>query len=284
MHPHSPQLYVQLFKDAYKLKSISRISKDKAGLFGSVSHYDEAKRTSSPLTGDLYRFSVINLEGDWFNIQTNQNAEENELVGIKIPEHLKPNSSRFSYLFFPESHVLFYESYYDGHSLGNHSVLKLIEGILNKAELNEKYGIVDVTVIPSKEKLSEALNIARMDKLVMEIKRPNPDDLKKAERKVFERLDSQSIAKYSQELVAIPGTSISPDSETKTLAHIAAKNGSVAVKGRDLSDHPVEYTTVNHPWEHTEYYDPKIENAYNTFTNTVFQFREEVENWIKDDE
>ncbi|NMG04926.1 DUF4747 family protein [Azoarcus taiwanensis] len=150
MHPHSPDLYAQLIKDAKKLKCFSRLSKDKAGLIASVYYHDKSKGRSSPLTGDLYRFSDIDLEGNWFNTQTNQHAEENDLKGVSIPEHLKPNSSRFSYIFFPETHVLFYESYYDGHSLSNRSVLKLIEGSLNDPRLVQKYGVVDVTVIPSR--------------------------------------------------------------------------------------------------------------------------------------
>lgn len=284
MHPHSPEDYVQLFKDAKNLKCFARMSKDKAGLIASVNYHDKSKGKTSALRGDLYRFSNIDIEGSWFNTQTNQHAEETELNSVVIPEHLKPNSSRFSYIFFPESHVLFYESYYDGHSLGSRSVLKLIEGALNDPRLVNKYGVIDVTVIPSREKLSMALSISRMDKLTMLIKRPNPDNHKNAERRVLQRLNSQNVAKYRHELVSIPGTSITPDPDTKTLAHVAARNGLVEVKGRDQTDHPVEYTTEDHPWKHSEYYDPGVETAYNTFANSVFQFKEEVEGWIEDDE
>ncbi len=284
MHPHSPLHYAQLFREAKKLRCVSRMAKDKAGLIASTHYYDKSKGKTSAITGDLYRFSQIDLEGSWFNTETNQHAEDDELEGVNIPEHLKPNSSRFSYLFFPESHILFYESYYDGHSLGTQSVLKLIEGVLNNPVLMDKYGIIDVTVIPSKEGLSKALSIPRMDKLTMLVKRPNPDNHDNAERKVLKRLNAQNISKYKHEMVSIPGSSITPDEDTKTLAKVAARNGSVEVKGRDAQDHPVEYKTQNHPWKTNEYYDPNVETAHDTFANAVFVAKDEIEGWIKDNE
>jgi len=282
MHPHSPLDYVKLFKDARKMECFSKMSKDKAGLIAKVNYQDKSKGKTSPITGDLYRFSHIDTNGNWFNTLTNQHAEEDELDAVNIPEHLKPNSSRFSYLFFPESHVLFYESYYDGHTLGSQSALKLIEGVLNDERLVKKYGVVDVTIIPCKENLSEALSIPSMNKLTMLIKRPNPDGLKKAEQKVLNRFNAQNIAKYKHELVAVPGISLEPDEDTKTLANIAAKNGSVGVIGRDQQDHPIEYKTENHPWTIAEYYNPKIETAYNTFSNAVFKARQYIESWVED--
>jgi len=280
MHPHSPQHYVQLFKDAKIMKCFARLSKDKAGLIATANYLDKSKGKTSALTGDLYRFNDIDLQGNWFNTQTGQHAEEEDLERVSIPEHLKPNSSRFQYLFFPESHVLFYESYYDGHTLGHRNAKKLVEGALNDPRLVEKYGNIDVTIIPSREELSKAMEIPRMDRLTMLIKRPNPDNHKKAERKVLERLNAQNVSEYQSELTSIPGSSIEPDPETKALSEIAARNGTVQVKGRDSKGHPVQYNTVDHPWSHSEYYDPEVETAYNTFENTVIHVREDVEHWI----
>lgn len=285
MHPHSPKTYVKLFKDAQKMKCFSKMAKDKAGLIASANYHDKEKGKTSAIRGDLYRFSHIDTEGNWFNTLTNQHAEDGELDEVNIPEHLKPNSSRFSYLFFPESHVLFYESYYDSHSLGSHSALKLIEGVFNDERLVKKYGVVDVTVIPCKESLSEALSIASINKLTMLIKRPNPDNHKEAEQKVLKRLNTQNIAKYKHEIVSVPGMGLDLDKDSKTLAEIAARNGTVEVKGRDREDHPIEYKTKDHPWEHAEYYDPNVETAYNTFASCAFNKKNEVESWVteKDD-
>jgi hypothetical protein len=283
IHPHTLLKYVQLFKDAKRLKCFSRIAKDRAGLIASVGYIDRTKGETSPITGDLYRFTQLDLNGNWFNTDTNQHAEEGELDAVSIPDNLKPNSSRFSYIFFPESHILFYESYYDGHKIGHESALKLIHGVLNSEKLIDQYGTVDVTTIPSKEALTKALAIARMDKLTFLIKRPNPDTNEKSEREVLRRLNAQNVAVYKHEMRSISGQSIEPDTDTKKLANIAAKNGMVEVKGRDKVGHPVEYKTQNHPWSHSEYYDPKIGTAFYTFSNTVFNVRNEVENWTGDD-
>ena len=233
MHPHSPEKYIQLLRHVSKQKLTSRINQNTAGLIAGVRYYERSKWNSQVVTGDLYRFGNIDWTSEWFNTKTSQTAEEDDLKGVKIPNHLKPNASRFSYLFFSQSHLLFYESYYDGNSIGHTTVQKLLRGIFDHESVLEKYGEIDVTTMPSREKLNQALKIDRMDRLFMSINRPNPDDLSAAERRVMRRLQAQNVKRHEHELIAIPGTGIEPDETTKELAKIASRNGVVTVKGKD---------------------------------------------------
>ncbi len=273
MQPHKPESYVKLFQDAKRFRCLSRISKDKSGIIASAMYLNKDKGKTSPLTGDIYRFTDIDLKGSWFNFETNEHAKDNELDSVNIPENLKPNSSRFSYIFFPESHILFYESYYDGHSLGNKSALKLIEGVLNNEKLVEKYGVIDVTVIPSKEKLKEAMSIYDMNKLTMLVKRPNPDDHSSAEEEVLKRLASQNVKEYRHQLIAVSGESIKPDNETTILTLVASNNGYVTVNGKNEDGIPVEYKTTDHPWTDVDYYDPDIQTGFGAFSSKILRLR-----------
>jgi hypothetical protein len=279
MHPHKPEMYAKLFRQAQKLKCASRIAGDKAGLIASANYINKDDGPSSAMTGDLFRYTNIDLKGDWYNTLTNELAKEDDLAGVSVPEHLKPNSSRFSYIFFPDTHTLFYESYYDGHTLGPTSAQKLISGVFEDPRIQDKYGVIDVTVIPAKEELEKALAIFQLEKLEMTVTRPNPDNHQKAEQRVLRRLNAQNIAKYQHQMSSIPGQSIKPDKDTTTLAKIAAKNGNVTAKGKDQQNHPVNFQTEDHPWVLTDYYDPELESAYETFKNAALDSHAELADW-----
>lgn len=281
MHPHSPIKYVELFKKVKNLKNIQRIHSDKYGMLTSVNYLDRKNGETSPITGDLYRFTNINVDGDWFNIDTYDKAEENELGEVKIPKNLKPNSSRFSYLFFPEDHLMFYESYYDSHSLGPSNAVKLIERLFNQPDVTDKYGKIEVTHVPCVDELSKALGMNRLERLDLHINRPNPDDQSDAERKFLKRMNKLRVAEQTQEYKAIPGESIELDEELKTLTNIAARNGEVSAKGKDDLLKPVTYSTSTHPWTDKFYYDPNIESPFDMFVIKALDVKDEILSWFK---
>lgn len=281
IHPHSPIKYVELFKKVKNLRNIQHIHSDKYGMLTSVHYLDREKGETSAITGDLYRFTNIKLDGDWFNTLTHDKAEDNELGEVKIPPNLKPNSSRFSYLFFPESHLMFYESYYDGHTLGANNALKLVDQLFNDPAITERYGRVETTLIPCVDELSKALGMKKLERLDLQITRPNPDDQSSAERRVLRRMNKLKVAEQKQEYKAIPGESIEVDEELKTLAHIAAKNGKVAAKGKNELSKPITYSTSKHPWSAKVYYDPNIESSFEMFVIKALSVKDEILSWIK---
>lgn len=284
MHPHSPERYVDLFKKVKNLKKMQHIRSDKYGMLTSVQYLDKKKGKTSPITGDLYRFTNIKVDGDWFNIDTYDKAEDDELGEIKIPNNLKPNSSRFSYLFFPEDHLLFYESYYDSHSLGPSNATKLVESLFNQQEITAKYGKIEVTHIPCIDALSKALGMKKLERLQLHISRPNPDDQSKAERKFLRRMNDLKVAEQKQEYKAQSGESIELDEELRTLTNIAARNGEVAAKGKDELSKPVTYSTSKHPWSDKIYYDPGVESAFDMFVLKALEVKDGILSWFKKQE
>ncbi|WP_113905672.1 DUF4747 family protein [Aliidiomarina celeris] len=281
MHPHSPIKYVELFKEVKNLRNIQHIHSDKYGMLTSVNYLDKKKGETSPITGDLYRFTNIKVDGQWFNIDTYDKAEEEELGEVKIPKNLKPNSSRFSYLFFPEDHLLFYECYYDGNKLGPTNATKLVDRLFNQQEINDKYGKIEVTHVPCVDALSKALGMKKLEKLDLHITRPNPDDQSDAERKFLKRMNKLKVAEQKQEYKAIPGESIELDEELKTLTNIAAKNGEVSAKGKDELSKPVFYSTSKHPWIDKLYYDPNVESPFDMFVLKAMEVKDEILSWFK---
>jgi len=282
MHPHSPQKYIDLLRAASRKKLVKNIQSDKYGMITSANPLDKEKYGElGPLYGDIYRFTQIDKSADWFNTDTIDSAKDEEIKEISIPDNLKPNSSRFSYIFFPKEHIMFYEQYYDGHSFGSRSASTLIDRVLNDPYLANRFGKIDVTPIPSVDKLNKALGMKKLERLDLIIRRPNPDEQSAAEQEVLKRMNDLNIAEQEQEYKAIPNKSIKIDKELKILSNIAAKFGSVLAKGRDEEDRPIEYKTSEHPWKDKFYFDPSVELGSDMFISKVLSVKDEVLSWFK---
>jgi hypothetical protein len=262
MQPHSPTKYVELIRAASRLKKPAKIFGDQFGLLVGARKLDTAS-DASPICGDLYT-------------STNQFASLDELEDVKLPEYLKPNSSKFSYVFYPQNHILIYEGYYDGNTLSPSNVVRFFENMFNAQTIKRRFGKIDVTHEPETDALDKALRMKHKDKISMIIKRPNPDDLAGAEREVLKRLRAINAEKQEISYKAANADGLELDQEIETLARVAARNGDVYVKGRDIENRPQEFSTKEHPLLETEYYDPGSELPFSVFNAIAERVKNEI--------
>lgn len=281
MQPHTPQKYIDLFKAVNKLGSAVHIAGDQYGLLAGVFKVDTGKKYPCPINGDIYRFTNINKNSQWFNTLTNGFATDNEVDGVVIPEYLKPNSTRFSYIFYPEQHLVFYESYFDGNCMGPSKATKFFQNLFSQEVIVKKFGKIEVTHIPDKSELEQALSIPIKEKISFKLTVPNSDSLAKAERLFMKRMNKMNAETFDASYKAKRGLSIELDEDLTQMAYISAKNGSCSIKGRGHDARPVEYTTAKHPFQHTQYYDPDIESAYESFLREATSLKDEVLKWFR---
>tara|TARA_Y100000310_G_scaffold269994_1_gene283563 strand:- start:1135 stop:2028 length:894 start_codon:yes stop_codon:yes gene_type:complete len=266
MKNHTPERYLELFRDAFKLKTPVNISGDQYGLLANLAKLEKAQKEPGPITGDIFKYTNINNNAQWFNTSTNDFASDDEVGKINIPENLKPNSARFSYLFFPKQHLFFYEGYYDGNSFGPTNAERFVKRLLNTPDLLEKYGVINVTHVPDHDKVVDALKLKHKERIDLMVKRPNPDNHARAERKVMQRMGAMNVESFSQTYKAVQDGSIDVDDDLETMAHISAKNGYFKIKGKDDANKPVAYSTDNYPLQDKSYYDPDVELAFELFS------------------
>lgn len=138
IQPHTPETYISLFRDAYQLKRPANVHGDQFAILSAVYKLERDQKEPGPITGDIFKFTNINLASQWFNIETNDFATEEEVNDVNIPENLKPNTSRFSYIFFPEQHLFFYEGYYDGNTLAPSNAVSVPRKSIHAARDNEQ--------------------------------------------------------------------------------------------------------------------------------------------------
>ena len=243
IHPHSREMYVDLFRMAFKLKQSVKLRGSDYGMIGSFKYNPE----SETITGDIYKFLSIDLSKPWFDSEKLQKAEDEDLEELNIPAKLKPNLETFSYIFYPQGHHLFVTTYSDGNTLGPKQVKRLFDVLLSSTEIVAAYDNVDVTIEPMTESLEQIFKIPYLSRLTIRVTRPNPDDLGDLEEEVFERMDEEHVSKEERVLTGIRGQSIEPSDTTKRLAQVAASNGYVKGHGRGMDNSAIEISTLKHP-------------------------------------
>jgi len=270
MHqPHSPQRYVSLFHDAKKLGQLVRLGSLHGTMLGSLSGVKEYTK-GAVLTGEIYRFVKLDANEPWFNIETLEEATENEVDGIKIPSHLLPHLQRIEFVFRPDVHELWFVSQDRDDRLGPQAAAKFFQSLFDRLVDSGKYPRVEVTAVPDHETLDQMLSLRKVEKLTIELKRPNADDAAKEEARWLKQLEKQKARKMTVELVAEKGDSVVPDEETRSLATVASKNGNVSVVGRNELGTRVEESTKAKPLMKPALVDSELETSLDVLRRAAF--------------
>lgn len=281
IHPHTPEKYLQLFNAARKIKSSVRLRGDQFGRIGVIHKLARDQEEPGPIVGEIVKFTNIDIEGEWYDIESKDVATDKDVAEINIPERLKPNLSRFSFIFFPDDHILIYEGYYDGKSLSANFAEKLFELALNHPDLTSGFGQVFVSHIPEVNAIDKMLELKGVTNLTLITKRPNPDDLKITEKRVHDRLKRLNAAQEERVIKACNGKELLLDKELKLEAKVAAKNGTVEIKRYNEAGKKEELSTKDHPMRKVDYYNPKSESPFEVLRDMAFNLKKEINAWIK---
>lgn len=256
IQPHSPQKYISLFKAAEDTKKAIRVSGDVyLQLVRGIFHID-INNPENGIYGDIAKYVDIPPDTKWLNLDTEAEAEENDLKAVSIPENMKPNYNPFAFVFYPKTHQFFYESRNGNYRLSPKYVEKLLRGVFQLPEIEKRFGKVDVTVIPQDDTVEQILSIHKLTTLSLRLTRPNPDDFGDDEE-ILEILDSQNIGVQDVVNKAVKGRTIKPSSVTKKLARVASRNGYVEGSGYDNEGNPVSDSTKSHPFTLGYAYQPE---------------------------
>lgn len=263
MDNHDPNAYSSLFQNAFRLKKQVNIRGTTWGLLCAQSKVKDIKADVPALSGDIFKFTQIREDADWLNLNTNDFATDADLAEINLPENLKPNSTRFTYFFFPESHTLVYEAYYKGNELTPNTAVDFFHKLLNSIELQKDFGEINVIHFPEKEAVQKALQLKNKRSIHMVIN--NPNAFGDVEKKYLKKAEQRKIAKVETTVTAKKGESIKLDQELRNEAKIAANNGSLVVKGSDGKGTPRIISTENMPFIKHDYFDIKNTLPYDAF-------------------
>lgn len=261
MHtPHSPQGYVDLIVHARRKKKIFRQGEVHALMLGSLIGTKSAL-ASNELRGEVFRFVNVNADEPWFNTQTNEQASDEEVAALNIPENLRAHMQRIEFVFYPKEHELWFISRDGSNRLGPSRAARFFKLLLDDVTISRELPDVEVTVIPDKTALEQMFKVFQLNKIVMQFKRPNPDDAADIQARIMGRMEAQKVKTMNEELIAARGQSIKPDAQTLEESKVAALNGFVEVHGKDADGLPVHESTVDKPLRLSVRVNTNIETA-----------------------
>lgn len=280
-HPHSQQNYVKLFFALGKLEHPVKLRGDCYATISHVGYQDKTDKPNSPIIGEIVKYTNIDKDAEWYDIKSQDVATEEDLVHVKsLPDHLKPNMSKFSFIFYPDTHLLIFESLYDQKPLSPNYAHTLFDSLCERTEISAIFGDVTVTIVPQMHEIDAILSMSGLYYLRMITTRPNPDQLTKTEGKVKARL--ANINAYSEERIikASRDNELRLDDVLKLEAKVAAKNGSVDLKRKNESGKTEPFNTKEHPLMEDNFYDPAVSSSYDELVRVGRELKERITNWI----
>jgi hypothetical protein len=158
--PHSPGRYVALIQSIFRMKEPVRVRGDEHLMLSSI---DVTKQYEGYITGSLARFTVIDMEMPWFNIENLGPANVEMQESIFIPQELRPNYRAFLFYYDLNKHVFVFEHASPGESLSASLVFKFFTEITLRKSIFEEFQNVAVSLIQSEEGLQEILDLKKFD-------------------------------------------------------------------------------------------------------------------------
>jgi hypothetical protein len=249
VHPHTPAHYSRLWSALFELKRAIDIGRDQALMIGAIEQIDP-KKPEAGYMGLLFRFTTIDKNKGWFNLESGVEADPDTVKReVKIPDNLRPNLSTFHYRLFPKSHRLVIENKNaNGDSLGAAAVEKMITHLAADPKISKTFKNIDATMEQSEEHIDDILTGKVLKRLIITVKRPNPDDdSDDDERHVLGELLEEKVRTKTIALSALSGQSIRPSPRTKRFARVAKSNGRVQAIEETADGKRVPVSSKSHP-------------------------------------
>lgn len=261
MHsPHSPQGYVDLLRRALRRRRVFGQGEIHALMLGSLTGANSAVEANE-ISGEIFRFVKVDVDAPWFNTVTNEQASEDEIAELSIPSNLRAHMQQIQFIFFPREHELWFVSKDGRARMGPQRVEAFFQKLLDDAAASLDGQQVEVTALPDKAALNEMLKLPHLERILMQFKRPNPDDAADIAGRIMERMEKQNVARINEELIGARGVALKPDALTVAEAKVAARNGRVEVRGKDAEGLTVRESTDEKPLRVVASVDSDVETA-----------------------
>ncbi|MEM9310903.1 MAG: DUF4747 family protein [Pseudomonadota bacterium] len=218
----------------------------------AINYYDQESNI-----GVISKYTEIEIDGEWFDLQTFDVANEFALDELNIPEHLRPNLSQYWFTLVPELHLFVFSSYSESKSLSANLVSRYFEGALNWNEIVEQFGYVESDIVQSYDEVEKILALDSLVEIDLLIRQPNPDEMDEGlAKEIKERIKQQKADELREILRSKTRNRIEPNERTKKLGALAAENG--RLKARAIENGVMrDYDTTETPLHVAETYGPE---------------------------
>lgn len=228
----------------------------------ALTHFNEQDGT-----GTFSKYSEIDIDGKWFNIDDFNIADQEDVEKVQIPSHLRPNYSAFRFSLSEELHVIAFETYADSKSVSARSIERFFREVLDLDNIQSVYGYVEADVVRSYVEVDKLVNLPDLRELRIIIRRPNSDDVSSdLAAEIEQSLKEQHGEEYEQTIRSKNGDGLVPSPKTKRLSRIAAENGQVVAKSI-TNGVLMEHNSDEKPLKEVTTYNTDVDNPTSVFSN-----------------
>ena len=259
IYPHTPELYVELFDDLFRIRNKVGFRGNNAAIPNHISPLDP-ENSLSGIKGSIYKFTRINPNDPWIDtVKVEPLEDKNGLPIFPIAQNLSPNLKTIQFVFYPEGHRLLFDTQY----ITPGSMQLLLNALFSTEEIVQKYNDVEVIVEKAEDILQQILAIPIITKLTVSLTRPNAESFAEEEKKrVLDRMNQQNARIYDQTFSANKYEGFTPDATTRAAMDLAQSNGEIFAEGYNSNDEKVVESTKPHPLIIKKKYDPDVDSFF----------------------
>ncbi len=252
LHPHADGDYRELIRAAFALKKSVKIRGDRHGIITSLQRIGPELDL---VNGVITTFLELDTEGAWLNTETLEEASDNEVEKIVIPNNLRPNIMAFYFALDIDRHEIVFEHYGSGKRLTHSSALTFFQRLFNDPRIARRFGDVKVTLVQSRGSLDRIFSIPRITELEVYIERPNADIWDGGfEKNAEDHLEGKHARSMLVRYKAERGDGIRRDDDLDALVRTSLRNGRSVAKGYGNDGHMI-VSTDSYPRIEQEIYD-----------------------------
>lgn len=233
-HEHPAGVYERLIVEAFGLQLALPVHGDRHALIVSVAPSRELTISGKKvMRGTLSTFLDLDMDAPWFDLQNLKVTTEDRRREIQIPESLRPNMADFHFVLDPATHILVCQAQTVISGRRKHTVkltgnmlASFLGELFSRPAIKKEFGEIEVTPVPDQQSVDAILS-AKIKKLHIVLRTPNPDDLDEAQRRIKKRMKSLKARQIEEIVSAEEGDFVSPDDDLLSMARVAALNGRV---------------------------------------------------------
>ncbi|WP_273241760.1 DUF4747 family protein [Hyphomonas atlantica corrig.] len=225
----------------------------------AISYFDESSKM-----GILSKYTEIDIDGDWFDLEDFDAAPPEKLDEISIPESLRPNLAQFYFKLDEDSHVVLFSSYSASKSLSARSLETYFAQALRWSVISQKFGRVEADIIKSYDEAEMLLRMPHLKEMRFIIGRPNTDIGRGLAEEIEERLERENGDEYEEVVRTKTEKDLVPTERSFNLAIVASENGKVQTKSL-VNGIVTTHTTEDSPLVEKDTYDPEVQSELSVF-------------------
>lgn len=266
LHPHSAGIYKQWIDTIFRRRVTAKVHGDRHGIISTI---NRSLIDDNIIMGAITTYIQLENSGTWFNSDELEEATEEQISAIYIPDNLHPNAYVFYFYFDLRTHQLSIQSYSNGRTFTPKSMQKLFQGFAADLRIMRAFGEAQISIVQDRASLEKLFSLERIKKVRITINRPNSDIFDDDfEKNIEEHLIRTHSKRLTFEYEALPGDSFEKTKEVETISKTALDNGVIEVIGRDEKG-ATTLRSDDFPQIEHDQYDPDSTSEFAAFQRLV---------------